>query len=52
MSSKVIFIVRYGRGYPVPFGPGLKDVVAAVFPWFGRSGSPSRAEQRFIAESP
>lgn len=27
-------------------------MVAAVFPWFGRSGRLSRAEQRFIAESP
>lgn len=33
MSSKVIFIVNYKRGYSVLFGRTHKDAVTAVFFW-------------------
>lgn len=45
MSSKVIFIVNYERGYPVLFGQTQKDVVTDVFPASGLTGNLGGAEQ-------
>lgn len=44
-SSKVIFIVKYKRGYPVLFGQTQKDVVTAGFLGFGLTGRLGGAEQ-------